>query len=118
MTPFGSLGRRLALAGVIVALLAVVVTAYSVQRVTQSTIRGSIERDLSEEVFIRDELAFLGAYYGDWDEVADLVIELSTETGQRIAVATLDDEILADSELLRFDQSAPLPAQATIVDPA
>ncbi|MCP3991961.1 MAG: hypothetical protein GY724_23010, partial [Actinomycetia bacterium] len=57
MTPFGSLGRRLALAGVIVALLAVVVTAYSVQRVTQSTIRGSIERDLSEEVYIRDELA-------------------------------------------------------------
>ncbi|MCP4226215.1 MAG: HAMP domain-containing protein [Actinomycetia bacterium] len=85
---------------------------------TQSTIRGSIERDLSEEVFIRDELAFLGAYHGDWDEVAESVVDLSTETGQRIAVATLDDKILADSELLRFDQSAPLPAQATIVDPA
>lgn len=113
-----SLRQRLVLAGIAVALLAVVVTAYSVQRLTESTIRSALALDLDLERDIRDQLAFHGAVNGDWDDVAAEVENLALATGERIAVASLDGMILADSAILLDEGDEPLPAQATIVDPA
>jgi two-component system sensor histidine kinase BaeS len=108
----------LVLLGVVVALLAVVVTAFAVQRLTTSDIRGSIQRDLDTEIEIRDMLAFYGVERGGWDGVEFEVEALAEFFGERIAVATLDGRLLADSERLLFDRDAPLPPTISIIDPA
>ncbi len=112
-----SLRARLAIAALLLAATAVLVTAFAVQRLTESDIRSAIQRDLDTELFIRDSLAFYSFDRGSWDGVAAEVETLSQNTGQRIAVATLAGKILADSEQLRFGREAALPQQALIVDP-
>ncbi len=112
-----SLRTRLTLVAVGIALVAVLVAAAAVQQLTERDIRASLERDLDTELLIRDELAFYGFEVGGWGGVSSLVEALATDTGERIAVATLSGEILADSEQLLFGEDAPLPAQPTIVDP-
>ena len=114
---FGSLRTRLAVGGILVAIIAVVVTAIAVQQVTKRDIRSSIQRDLDTELFIRDELAFFGLDQPGWADVESVVRELALVTGERIAVANLTGDILADSEPLIFGADASLPSQATIVDP-
>lgn len=113
----GSLRTRLTLVAVGIALVAVLVAAAAVQQLTERDIRASLERDLDTELLIRDELAFYGFEVGGWGGVSSLVEALAAETGERVAVATLSGEILADSEQLLFGEDAPLPAQPTIVDP-
>ena len=113
-----SLRWRLALLGVLVALVAVATTAFAVQRVTETTIRGSLERNLDAEIEIRDALAVQGAFDGSWRNIEEYVVELALDHDQRIAVADFDDNVLADSEVLLFGNTAALPAQATIVDPS
>ncbi len=107
-----TLRSRLAAIGVLVALVAVVVTAISVRQLTESDIREAIARDLDDDTLIRDEIAFHGLINGSWAGVDETVAFLAAQTGERIAVATLDGTILADS-----DEEAPLPTQALIVDP-
>ncbi len=114
---FGSLRTRLAVGGILVAIIAVVVTAIAVQQVTKRDIRSSIQRDLDTELFIRDEVAFAGLDQAGWADIKSTVRELALATGERIAVASLAGDILADSEQLIFGADASLPSQATIVDP-
>ena len=113
----GSLRGRLVLLGIVLAVVAIVVTAFSVQRLTESDIRTDIERDLDAEIEIRDSLAFFGVGREDWDGIEDEVVDLAVAFDERIAVATLDGTILADSEQLLFGNTASLPSSATIVDP-
>ena len=114
---FRTLRSRLAGVGLVAALVAVVVTAVSVQQLTERDLRSSLDRDLDLELEIRDELAFYGLAVGGWTGVDEAVADIARRTGERVAVATLDGTILADSEQLLFDQEAPLPAQPTIIDP-
>ena len=112
-----TLRSRLTAIGVVVVLVAVVVTAISVRQLTESDIRGAIERDLDVEFLIRDEIAFHGLVNGGWDDIDETVADLAVAFDERIAVASLDGEVLADSEVLVADSEAALPAQALIVDP-
>ena len=112
-----TLRSRLTAIGIVVVLVAVVVTAISVRQLTESDIRDAIERDLDVEFLIRDEIAFHGLVNGGWDDIEDTVADLSLAFDERIAVASLSGEVLADSEVLVEDSDAPLPAQALIVDP-
>ena len=112
-----SLRSRLTAIGVAVVLVAVVVTAISVRELTESDIRGAIERDLDIEFLIRDEIAFHGLVNGGWEDIDETVVDLAVAFDERIAVASLDGEILADSEVLVAESEAALPAQALIVDP-
>ncbi|MEM7284770.1 MAG: ATP-binding protein [Actinomycetota bacterium] len=112
-----TLRSRLTVIGIVVALVAVVVTAISVRQLTESDIRGAIERDLDVEFLIRDEIAFHGLVNGGWDDIEATVADLSLRFDERIAVASLAGEVLADSEVLVEDSEASLPSQALIVDP-
>lgn len=112
-----TLRSRLTAIGVAVVLVAVVVTAISVRQLTESDIRGAIERDLDDEFLIRDEIAFHGLVNGGWDDIDETVIDLALTFDERIAVASLGGEVLADSEILVAESEAALPAQALIVDP-
>ena len=113
-----SLRARLVLLGVLVALIAVLVTAFTVQQVTTSDIETSVRRDLDVELTIRDSLAFYGAETGSWSGVAAEVVMLSEVFDERIAIATIDGRILADSERERFDREVPLPEGGTLIDPS
>lgn len=112
-----TLRSRLTAIGIAVVLVAVVVTAVSVRQLTESDIRDAIERDLDVEFLIRDEIAFHGLVNGGWDGIDETVADLSLTFDERIAVASIDGEVLADSELIVAESEAPLPAQALIVDP-
>lgn len=112
-----TLRSRLTAIGVLVVLVAVVVTAISVRQLTESDIRDAIERDLDVEFLIRDEIAFHGLVNGGWDDIEETVADLSRAFDERIAVASLSGEVLADSEVIVAESEAALPAQALIVDP-
>ncbi|MEM7337849.1 MAG: ATP-binding protein [Actinomycetota bacterium] len=116
-SPATTLRGRLMAAGLVLAVFAVAITALSVERLTLSSVETSIERDLDIELYIRDRLAGHALTYGSWDRVENEVLALAGETGERIALADFDDVILADSELLLFGEAAPLPIQATTLDP-
>ena len=105
-----TLRSRLTAIGVVVVLVAVVVTAISVRQLTESDIRGAIERDLDVEFLIRDEIAFHGLVNGGWDDIDETVADLAVAFDERIAVASLDGEVLADSEVLVADSEAALAA--------
>ncbi|MEM8925747.1 MAG: ATP-binding protein [Actinomycetota bacterium] len=112
-----SLRLRLALTGIAVALLAVGVTAYVVQRLTVERAEAALDLDLELQLQVRDELAFYGLYNRSWEGVEQEVAFLARTSGERIALATLDGEILADSAELLDGTSAPLPRQSTLIDP-
>ncbi len=78
----------------------------------------SLESDLDAEIIIRDSLAFYGHDRASWIGVETEVEALARAFDERIAVATLDGDVLADSALLVDGEPQPLPREATIVDPS
>ena len=70
---FRTLRSRLAAVGLIAAVVAVVVTAVSVQQLTERDLRSSLDRDLDLELEIRDELV---DRYGPVPEIVDRLIAM------------------------------------------
>ncbi|NQV07714.1 HAMP domain-containing protein [bacterium] len=110
----GSLRTRLVLTSLLVALIAVVATAFVVNRETVRQADAAVERDAVTEQIIYEQLSFHALTNQSWDDVESVVSELSDLYGERIALTTLDGEPIADSA----DRDAGLPdAPAGIIDP-
>ena len=88
---------RLVAATLAVALLAVAATAWMASRETARELRGAVERDLQIEDAVYEELSFYALTNGSWEGVADSVAELAAEFDERIALTTVDGEVIADS---------------------
>jgi two-component system, OmpR family, sensor histidine kinase BaeS len=108
---------RLLLVGVGVALFAVVVSAFAVQRLTENEIRGSLDNQVRSVREIQDELVFAASFEAGWGQIDDDVERLSEKYDERIALVGADGKVLADSEVERFGREAPLPRQAFVLDP-
>ncbi len=110
----GSFRVRLFVAMLGVALLASVVTAGLVQRQTTEAFEDAARQDLEVDTAIFDEILIAATFAGTWDDIDATVDELSAVFDRRIAVTTLDDRVLADS-----DAGAPLPEQpAAVLEPS
>jgi two-component system, OmpR family, sensor histidine kinase BaeS len=108
---------RLLLVGVGVALFAVVVSAFAVQRLTENEIRGSLDNQVRSVRDIQDELVLAASFEAGWGQIDDDVERLSKKYDERIALVDADGKVLADSEVERFGRDAPLPRQAFVLDP-
>jgi two-component system sensor histidine kinase BaeS len=103
-----SVVARLVVATLTVALLAVAATAWVASRETAREVRSAVERDLEVEDAVYEELSFYALTNGSWEGVATTVSELSADYDQRIALTTVDGEVIADSADLH-GSPAPLP---------
>jgi two-component system sensor histidine kinase BaeS len=61
-------------------------------------VRAAVERDLEVEDAVYEELSFYALTNGSWDGVADTVSRLAEDHDERIALTTVDGEVIADSE--------------------
>lgn len=110
----GSLRLRMLAAMLIVAIVASVLAGLLARRQTVEAIREAAQSDLETEVLISEEVLFYAVATFSWDGIGELVEELGSETGTRIAVVALDGEVLADS-----DPGAALPEQSrSFLDPS
>lgn len=109
-----SFRARLLAAILIVAMLAIGVTAWITNRTTSDDAQRQVEEDIFAEKSIYEELTIYAITSPDWSGAGDLVDGLAADFERRIAVAGLDGQVLADS-----DKDRPLPAAPVgIVDPA
>jgi len=113
-----SLLLRLLAVSLAVAALAVAATAWLITRDTTHELRSDIERSLERDNHIHQELVAFAQTHATWDGVGAVVAGLAAETGERIALATPDGTILADSAATGDGDPPALPAApAAVVDP-
>jgi two-component system sensor histidine kinase BaeS len=93
-----------------VAVFAIAATAWLTSRDTSERFRGEFERTLEADTFIYQELNVYASRHESWDDVEPVVAELAERTGRRIALTTLDGEVLADSATI---SGQPAPALAS-----
>lgn len=109
---------RLLATSLTIAVAAVVATAWLATRTTSDRIVGEFTRSLEADGFIYSQLTSYAATHPSWDEVGPLVTELAERTGRRIALTTVDGDLLADSATLDGRPEVPLPTvPAALVDP-
>jgi two-component system sensor histidine kinase BaeS len=92
-----SVVARLVAATLAVALLAVAAAAWVASREAAREVRTAVERDLELEEAVYGELSFFALTNGSWDGVAATVSDLAAEHGERIALTTVDGDLIADS---------------------
>lgn len=108
-----SLLLRLLILSLTVAASAVVATALLATYDTGHRLRGEVENTtslLETDSRIRAELLAYADGHPSWAGVEPLVRRLAEETGRRIALTTLDGEVIVDSAVLLGQGSAGLPA--------
>ncbi|GAA2511076.1 HAMP domain-containing sensor histidine kinase [Winogradskya humida] len=92
-----SLVGRLLATSVLIALAAVVATAWLATQTTSRAIRQEQGRSLAEDTSVYDMLIGYAAVHRDWTGVQGLVEDRAADIGRRITVTTEDRELIADS---------------------
>jgi two-component system sensor histidine kinase BaeS len=92
-----SIRSRLLVVVLLVAVVAVLLTAWAVNRTTSSSVRGAVEADFEVEEAIYEELSFFAFIEGSWEDVGDVVDGLAEEFHERIALTTVEGVLIADS---------------------
>jgi two-component system sensor histidine kinase BaeS len=80
-----------------VAVFAVAATAWLTTRETGERFRGEFARTLEADTVTYQALTDYALNNDTWDDVGPLVAELAAGAGRRVALATRDGEVLADS---------------------
>ncbi|NED95381.1 HAMP domain-containing protein [Phytoactinopolyspora alkaliphila] len=80
-----------------VAVFAIAATAWLINRDASERFRGEFERTLEADTFIFQELNAYATRHDSWDGVEALVADLAERTDRRVALTTLEGEVLADS---------------------
>ncbi|NDL58028.1 sensor histidine kinase [Phytoactinopolyspora mesophila] len=93
-----------------VAVFAIAATAWLTSRDTSERFRGEFERTLEADTFIYQGLSEYASRNDSWDGVDTVVAELAERTGRRVALTTLDGDVLADSAAI---SGQPAPALAS-----
>ena len=89
-----------------VALVASILTGLLIRNRTLDAVESAAQQDLATDALILSEVQAYPFFYGSWDGVEMVVNTLSSDFDRRIAVTTLDGDILADS-----DPGEPLPGE-------
>ncbi|TDE08214.1 ATP-binding protein [Jiangella asiatica] len=101
-----------------VAVFSIAATAWIATSSTSDRLRDEVERTLSSDTLVYQELLFYAQSNDSWDDVDSLVRQLADTVGNRVAVTTPDGEVLADSAALSDDGGEPLPSTPTAdIDP-
>lgn len=109
-----SFRARLLAAALVVALVAIGVTAWVTNRTTSEDLAQQFEEGVFIEQTIYDELTIFAITEPDWTDVDELLEDLADEFGLRIALADLDGGVIADTE-----PGSDLPgAPVAFIDPA
>ncbi|HDH02954.1 MAG TPA: hypothetical protein ENH15_01755, partial [Actinobacteria bacterium] len=92
-----SLRARLTVAGLLLAVPAVGITALVVANTTSADLIGDIELQLETQTFVLSELTTYAVLNGTWEGADDLVRSLAETSGLRIALTEINGSVLADS---------------------
>jgi two-component system, OmpR family, sensor histidine kinase BaeS len=112
-----SLRVRLLVASISIAVAAVAATAWLTSQGTASSVRNDVERALETDSDIYAQLWDYATSNHDWDGVDDLVRDLASSSGRRIALTTRSGRLIVDSAELE-GRDARLPRRpAALVDP-
>lgn len=108
-----SLRARLLASSVLVAVCSITATAWLAVQGTSESLSVEQGETLASDTRIHDELVGYAATHPGWEGVDATVRELSEQTGRRIALATENRRLIADS-----GAESPLPPRASsVVDP-
>jgi signal transduction histidine kinase len=92
-----SLIVRLLATSVLVAVGAIAATAWLTAQTTTAAIEQQQGRSIADDALIYDALVGYAATHTNWDGVARTVDSTSKKTGHRVALLTLDRQVIADS---------------------
>ena len=104
-----SLRSRLLAVVLGVALAAVAVTAFVVNRTTSSAVRDAVAAGIEAERTIYEALSFYALTNGTWQGVDSLVVKLAVDYDQRVALTDVDGRLIVDSAALTGSTPVPLP---------
>ncbi len=97
LSMLNSLRARLTVAGLLLAVPAVGITALVVANTTSADLIGDIELQLETQTFVLSELTTYAVLNGTWEGADDLVRSLAETSGLRIALTEINGSVLADS---------------------
>jgi two-component system sensor histidine kinase BaeS len=80
-----------------VAFVAVAATAWVANRETSRQVRSAVEADVETEEAIYEALSFYALANGSWEGVGEEVDSLARVYDERIALTTIDGDLIADS---------------------
>jgi two-component system sensor histidine kinase BaeS len=110
-----SLRARLLASSVLVAVCSITATAWLAVQGTSESLSVEQGQTLASDTRIHDELVGYAASHPSWEGVDTTVQALAAQTGRRIALATENRRLIADSGAA---SEAPLPPRASsVVDP-
>jgi two-component system sensor histidine kinase BaeS len=92
-----SLVARLLATSVLVAVCAIVATAWLAVQSTTNAIQQEQGRSLSDDKSVYDKLLAYAATHSDWSEVEPVVTERATKLSRRITLMTEDRQVIVDS---------------------
>jgi two-component system sensor histidine kinase BaeS len=92
-----SLVVKLMATSILVAMCAIVATAWLAVQSTTKAIQQEQGRSLTEDKGVYDTLLGYAATHSDWSEVDPLVTELATDLGRRITLMSKDRQTIIDS---------------------
>lgn len=107
-----SLRTQLTAGGVVLAALAIAITAAVVARTTSADLVGDLEERLEDQAEIVATLTEHAVLTGSWDGVSGVVADMAEQLDLRIALTTTSGDVLADSD----PDGQPL-AAASVIDP-
>ncbi|WP_129664296.1 sensor histidine kinase [Phytoactinopolyspora endophytica] len=108
-----SLFLRLLGLSLAVAVFAIGATAWLTTRETSERFRGEFERTLEADTFLYQQLTSYAMAHDSWADVTETVAELAEQSGRRVALTSLDGEIIADSAASSSDDAPSLPSDPT-----
>jgi hypothetical protein len=113
-----SLLIRLLALSLTVAACAIAATAWLTTVSTSDELRDDFQRTLEDDSHIYQELLAFARSHPSWQGVDEVVQDLATQTGQRIALTDADGTSIADSAAGADSEVPLLPASpATVIDP-
>ncbi|GAB2507488.1 sensor histidine kinase [Nocardiopsis aegyptia] len=110
-----SLRARLLASSVLVAVCSITATAWLAVQGTSESLSVEQGETLAADTRIHDELVGYAATHAGWQGVDETVRELSEQTGRRIALATENRRLIADSATSGADSEPALPPRASSV---
>src|SRR4051794_4699189 len=104
-----SLLARMLAGSILVAVCSVTATAWVAVQGTSDSLSVEQGETLAVDTRIHDTLMGYAATHPEWDGVQDTVDELAAETDRRIALATENRRVIADSAGSGSEATPPLP---------
>ena len=114
-----SLRARLLLLTLPVAIISVLATAFVTQRTTRAEFNDALQRDLTAEGVIFENLGNYAAVNGTWDGSDRLLRTLFGQYQQRIVITDDDGTVIADTEEIMYGRRASVPlGSPLLIEPA